>query len=151
MLKTHLHTLLVRPSSHFLVQFVRYGLVVCVAFPIDFGLLFVFTSKFHLYYILSATLSFTISMVVNFVLSIAWVFTERTKKALWKELGIFCAIGFVGLALTDGIIWLCTEQFQFHYLMSKLVAVCIVFFWSFLARRFMFQYQHPTLSSTDVT
>lgn len=130
--------LLVHPTAKGFIQFIRYGFVVAVAFPIDFGLLYVFTDTFHIYYVLSATLSFTISMIVNFFLSVLWVFTLRTKRALWKELVVFSIIGFVGLGLTDLLIWLLTSVVGVHYLVSKLVAVCIVFFWSFGARRYMF-------------
>ena len=147
MVKQHITKLFFDPSNHIFIQFVRYGLVVCVAFPIDFGLLYIFTSKLGMYYLLSATLSFAISMVVNFTLSIAWVFSSRTKKALWKEFSAFCVIGFVGLALTDLIVWLCTDRLDFHYLFSKLVAVSIVFFWSFFARRYLFQYQRQNHDS----
>jgi len=130
--------LLVHPTTKWFIQIVRYGFVVAVAFPIDFGLLYVFTDKLHIYYVLSATLSFTISMIANFLLSILWVFTLRTKRALWKELVVFSIIGFVGLSLTDVIIWLLTSVGGVYYLVSKLIAVCIVFFWSFGARRYMF-------------
>jgi putative flippase GtrA len=114
-------------------------MVVAIAFPIDIGLLYVFTDHLHMHYIISATLAFIISMVVNFFLSILWVFTNRTKRALWKELVIFSAIGFIGLGLTDLIIWLATSVFDVHYMISKLIAVSIVFFWSFGARRLTFK------------
>lgn len=127
------------PTSHKYIQLIRYGMVVAIAFPIDFGLLYVFTDFYHMHYLLSATLAFTISMVANFALSIAWVFSERMKRALWKEALAFGIIGFVGLGLTDLIIWLCTSVAGLYYMGSKLIAVSIVFFWSFGARRFMFQ------------
>lgn len=134
-----LKKVLLHPSSHILVQVFRYGIVVAVAFPIDFGLLYVFTEHFHINYLLSTILSFTISMLVNFALSIAWVFKARTKRALWKEITAFAIIGFVGLGLTALIVWLLTSVFGVYYLVSKLIAVCFVFFWSFGARRLMFE------------
>lgn len=129
----------IHPSSHILVQIFRYGIVVAVAFPIDFGLLYIFTEKLHIYYLLSVILSFTISMLANFAMSIAWVFKARTKRALWKEIVAFFIIGFVGLGLTTLIVWVLTSKLGVFYLVSKLVAVCFVFFWSFGARRLMFE------------
>jgi putative flippase GtrA len=134
-----LKKVLLHPSSHILVQLFRYGIVVAVAFPIDFGLLYLFTEKFHLYYLLSTILSFTISMIANFALSIAWVFKARTKRTLWKEIAAFFIIGFVGLAITAFIVWLLTSIVGWYYLVSKLIAVCFVFFWSFSARRLLFE------------
>lgn len=130
--------LLLNPTKNGFVQLIRYGMVVAIAFPIDFGLLYIFTDKFHMYYVLSATLAFIISMIVNFILSIFWVFKLRTKRALWKEAVVFSVIGFIGLGLTDLIVWLATDFGGFHYMVSKLIAVSVVFFWSFGARRYMF-------------
>lgn len=134
-----LKKILIHPSSHILVQLFRYGIVVAIAFPIDFGLLYVFTEHFHMHYLLSAVSAFTISMLVNFAISIKWVFKARTKRALWKEITAFAIIGFVGLGLTAFFVWLLTSVFGLYYMVSKLVAVCFVFFWSFGARRLMFE------------
>jgi putative flippase GtrA len=127
------------PTSHPIIQIFRYGLVVAIAFPIDIGLLYVFTDKLHIYYVLSAILSFSISMVANYALSVIWVFSQRTKRALWKEAVMFSFVGFVGLGLTALLIWFFTSVIGIHYIVSKLIAVAFVFFWSFGARRFMFQ------------
>jgi putative flippase GtrA len=137
--KSVLSKLFVKSSDHAFVQFLRYGLVACAAFVIDFGLLFVFASELHMHYLAATTLSFTISMFVNFLLCLKWVFTSRTGRSLWKEATLFFAIGFVGLGLTDLLVWGFTSMLGLHYLVSKLFTVMIVFFWSFGARRFVLQ------------
>lgn len=148
--------LLLNPTKNGYVQLIRYGMVVAIAFPVDFGLLYIFTDKFHMYYVLSAVLSFTISMIVNFILSIFWVFKLRTKRALWKEAIVFAVIGFIGMGLTALIVWVATDFGGFHYMASKLIAVSVVFFWSFGARRYMFNveswrfWKRKTISSTDL-
>ncbi|HVI69161.1 MAG TPA: bifunctional glycosyltransferase family 2/GtrA family protein [Magnetospirillaceae bacterium] len=121
------------------VQFLRYGLVAFAALLIDFGLLYLFASELHMHYLVAASLAYTISMLVNFLLCLKWVFTSRTERTRWKEAAMFFTIGFIGLGLTDVIIWGFTSLFGLHYLMSKLLTVGIVFFWSFGARRFIFQ------------
>lgn len=133
-----LKKLFILPSSNMFVQLVRYGFVVAIAFPIDFGLLYLFTEHFHIHYLLSTILAFTVSMLVNFYISIFWVFKNRAERPLWKEISAFFIIGFVGLGLTAFIVWFCTSVLGIHYMVSKLIAVCFVFFWSFGARRLMF-------------
>jgi putative flippase GtrA len=130
-----LRKLFVAQSDHVIIQFVRYGFVAGVAFIIDFGLLYVFTSHLHINYLLSSTMSFSISLVANYFLSVAWVFSRSAYKRS-VEVSAFIAIGLVGLALNEFIIWLCTSKFGIYYLVSKLIAVAIVFFWSFAARRY---------------
>jgi putative flippase GtrA len=131
--------LFVEPASHGAVQFVRYGLVAVVAFAVDFGLLFVFTEYFHMFYVLSATLSFAISVVANYFLSVSWAFGQRVQRQRTVEIGLFIAICVVALGLNDVFIWLFTSVFGIYYLFSKLITVAIVFFWSFGARRLVFQ------------
>ncbi|HEX8762457.1 MAG TPA: GtrA family protein [Candidatus Saccharimonadales bacterium] len=136
--RTFWYKLLVAPTSHGGVQFIRYGLVAGIAFIVDFGLLYVFTSHLHWFYLLSATSSFAISVVVNYLLSTAWVFAKRNKRQRTLEITIFIAICTVALGLNDMFMWLFTSVIGMHYLYSKLITVAIVFFWSFGARRIFF-------------
>lgn len=125
------------PGDHFLVQMVRYGVVAIIAFIIDFGLLYVFTTHLHIFYLLSATLSFSISLIANYYLSIAWVFTDTTGRAKHVQITLFVLIGVSGLALNTVVIGFCTSALGIYYLYSKLIATVIVFFWSFLSRRYL--------------
>lgn len=120
------------------VQFIRYGLVAGIAFVFDFGLLYVFASLLHWHYLLSATLAFAISVAVNYALSTLWVFTNRIERQRTHELALFLAICAVALGLNDLFMWVFTSIFDIFYLYSKLLTVSIVFFWSFGARRFVF-------------
>jgi putative flippase GtrA len=126
---------MVGTTSHMGIQFFRYGFVAVAAFIIDFGLLFVFTHFLHIYYLVSATMSFLISLILNYYLSTLWVFSHSSRKRS-TEVSIFLIINLVGLALNTLIIWASTSMFGIYYLYSKLIAVAIVFFWSFFARRY---------------
>jgi putative flippase GtrA len=131
-----LNKLFLQRTDHPAIQFLRYGFVAVMAFIVDFGLLYVFTYYCHIFYVVSATLSFSISLVLNYLLSVAWVFPRSSHKR-HVEMLFFAIIGFIGLGLNALIIWFCTEKIGVYYLYSKLIAVAIVFFWSFTARRFL--------------
>lgn len=133
-----LRELLLEPTSRGYVQFFRYGLVAIIAFGFDFGLLYLFTSVFQWFYLISATLAFTISVIVNYLLSTAWVFAQRTKRERSIELTLFIGICLIAVLLNDLFMWIFTSQMGIYYLTSKLMSVVIVFFWSFGARRFVF-------------
>ena len=138
-----LRKLFITKSSHLHIQVFRYGLVAIVVFIIDFGLLFAFTRYLGWYYLVSATLSFSISLVVNYVLSITWVFSKSSYKRS-AEITFFIAVGIAGLALNILIIWVCTAWLGLFYLVSKLIAVTIVFFWSFTTRRYFVFHNHKS-------
>ncbi len=134
----HFNTLFVHETNRGSIQFLRYGFVAGVAFVADFGLLYVFTSLLHFPYLVSTTLSFTLSAVVNYILSVAWVFTQRNKRQRSAEVTIFITICFIALLLNDFFMWLFTSKIGLFYLVSKLITVSIVFFWSYAARRMLF-------------
>lgn len=135
---SYLRILFVDPTKNIKIHFLRYGLVAVVAFSVDFGLLYVFTSLLHFYYLVSVILAFTISVGVNYLLSIAWVFSARDARKRSIEVTLFLLICLVALFLNLFLMWMFTSVFLFYYLLSKIISVIIVFFWSFGARRFIF-------------
>jgi putative flippase GtrA len=137
-IQTLYQKLFIEDTQNSKVQFIRYGFVAGVAFIFDFGLLFVFTSLMNMHYLLSATLSFAISVVVNYALSTKWVFTQRVERERAHEIALFVAICTVALGLNDLFMWIFTSGFGVYYIGSKVLTVVIVFFWSFGARRYFF-------------
>lgn len=130
--------LFVHQTSHGIVQLIRYGLVVAIAAPIDLGGYILLKEVFHVYYVLAATISFTVSLIANYLLSVAWVWTNHTGRQRHVDATIFAIIGVVGLGLTDLIVFAATDFGHLNYIVSKLIAFLFVFFWSFGARRFLF-------------
>ena len=54
----------------------------------------------------------------------------------WRSaIGGFLLIAVIGLGLNELIMYACSDLLGLHYLLSKIVATVIVFFWNFLARR----------------
>src|SRR5579862_1834270 len=100
--------LFVHQTSHSIIQFIRYGLVVAIAGPIDLGGYIVLKASFHIEYILAATISFTASLIVNYFLSVAWVWTNHTGRQRHLDATIFILIGIVGLGITDLVVYLLT-------------------------------------------
>jgi putative flippase GtrA len=119
------------------IQLFRYTLVGGLAFIVDFGLLFVFTDIFGIYYLISAALAFLSGLTTNYILSIVWVFNKRRLRNRSVEFGIFGLIGIVGLGFNELFIWFFTEQVHLHYLMSKIIATGFVYIWNFSVRKFM--------------
>lgn len=133
-IKYFTYRLFVRRSNHIVVQFMRYGIVLLVAAPLDLGG-FILLVYLGVDVILAATVAFLVSLAANYVLSITWAFNADPKKKHLFKLSTFLIIGLIGLALTDIIIWVCVHGLGVDKIHSKLVALCIVFFWNFLARR----------------
>lgn len=118
-----------------LIQLFRYGFVGGIAFLVDYGTLYMLTEFFGVHYLLSATIAFLLGLIVNYLLSISWVFNSRKTENRWTEFTVFAIIGIIGLGLNALIMYLCTDVFCIHYLISKLVSTVMVFFWNFFARK----------------
>lgn len=131
-------TLLKNDTDNIYIQFFRYLFVGGFAFLVDFSLLYVFSDICGIYYLISAMLSFIISLIVNYLISTYWVFNKNQMDNKLVEFGIFSLIGVVGLIFTEIILYLCTDVIGLYYLISKIIATAIVMFWNFLARRFLF-------------
>ena len=131
------HKLFYGSTDKLLVQFVRYFFVGGFAFVVDFGLLYILTEYAGLHYLLSATLSFIAGLLVNYIISCLWVFNGSKLMNRLVEFVFFAAIGVVGLALNDTLIWLFTDCIGTHYMFSKIVAAAMVYLWNFFARKYL--------------
>jgi putative flippase GtrA len=116
-------------------QFLRYAVVGGMAFAVDAGLLWTLTALAGFHYLLSAAISFTGGLVVNYLLSRFWVFNRRTLSSTTLEFTIFTLIGIVGLGLNQLLMWGLTEKLGLYYLLSKCFAAGCVLLWSFGARK----------------
>jgi putative flippase GtrA len=119
------------------IQLFRYIFGGGVAFAVDFISLFVLTNYLGIYYLISAAIAFTLGLLLNYILSVKWVFNRRTIENRTFEFGIFAFIGIVGLGLNEVFIWFFTQDLQIYYLISKILASIIILFWNFFARKFI--------------
>jgi len=124
-------------TNNTLIQLFRYTFVGGIAFLFDFGSLYFFTDWMYVHYLVSAALAFLIGITVNYLLSIAWVFQNRTMKSRSLEVAVFTIVGVIGLGLNELMIWAFTEIAMFHYLISKLFSTVSVYLWNFFARKFL--------------
>ncbi len=118
------------------IQLFRYLFVGSVSAILDISILFILTEYVNLYYLVSATLSFVIGGIVNYVLSKIWIFTKNKYQAS-KEILFFFIIGFIGLLFNGIVLWILTTTFNLWYILSKIIAIFIVFLWNFLARKYL--------------
>ncbi|MBR5176124.1 MAG: GtrA family protein [Bacteroidales bacterium] len=132
-----LKTLLKDKPDSLIGQLLRYAVVGGISFMVDYGSLWLLTEKAGLPYLWSAAIAFILGLICNYLLSTAWVFGESRIRNAWGEFLAFAIIGVIGLGLNELIMYGCTDGLGFHYMLSKIVSTGIVFFWNFLARRFL--------------
>ena len=123
--------------STLLGQLFRYGIVGGIAFVADYGSLWFFVEVCGIHYLVAAALAFVLGLAVNYILSTRFVFGQSRLRSAWAEFAGFLVIGLIGLALNEGVMYVCSEWLGLHYMVGKIISTVIVFFWNFLARRFL--------------
>jgi len=115
-------------------QILKFGVVGGGAFLIDYTVLYILTEFAGIYYLTSSVISFIVSLIFNYILSIYWVF-DVTKKQTLKDIVIFVVLSTIGLGINQVVMYLGSDILHIYYMLTKLVATAIVMVWNFVTRK----------------
>ncbi len=118
-------------------QILKFGVVGGIAFVIDYGILFLLAKVIGLNELISAAISFIISLTFNYFLSTKWVF--EAKKQTPKEVIIFVLLSVVGLGINEVLIYLGTKKLGIDVMIVKLFATAIVMVYNFITRKLIIE------------
>ncbi len=117
-------------------QLIKFGLVGGIAFLIDYGIMVFLTEVFKIPSLISAAISFTVSVIFNYIASVKWVFdVDKEKNSKTKELVVFILLSIVGLGINELIMWIMDKKFGIYYMISKIVATIVVMCYNFITRK----------------
>ena len=116
-------------------QIVKFGVVGVIAFVIDFGVMVFLTEVFGIDPVISATVSFIISVIFNYAASMRYVFSHREGMSRTREFIIFVVLSAIGLGINDLLIWAGTDLASFDYRLVKIFATAVVMVWNFVTRK----------------
>lgn len=116
-------------------QIMKFGVVGVIAFVIDFGVMVFLTEVFGLDPVISATVSFIISVIFNYAASMRYVFSHREGMSRTREFVIFVVLSAIGLGINDLLIWAGTDLASFDYRLVKIFATAVVMVWNFVTRK----------------
>jgi putative flippase GtrA len=102
---------------------------------VDTCSLWLLTDFFGLQYLVSGAIAFILGLSIVYSFSIMWVFERRNFTNTKAEYALFAGIGIMGLVLNEVSLWFLTSVIGFHYLISKIASVVLVFAWNFGARK----------------
>lgn len=127
---------LLRGRSRGLVgQALRYLIVGGLATVCDLTVFFVTLHGAHLHYLVANACAFVVGLLVNYGLSVRWVFAHRQVERKSIEFGAFAGVGVLGLGVSQLSLSVCVEGLGTGTTVAKLVAVALALVWNFGLRK----------------
>ena len=117
-----------------IIQLIKFGIVGVIATVIDLGVLVFLKEIIHIDVLIASTVSFSVSVTANYILSMLFVFKGNENSKI-KEFIIFVALSVGGLILNQLVMWLGTEVLNLYYLLVKLFAMFFVPIYNFVTRK----------------
>lgn len=133
--------------SKILQQFLKFGMVGVLCFFIDTGL-YTLCNFAGVPYLISGVIGFSVSVVVNYLLSMKYVFVRRDDLSRKKEFVIYLILSIIGLGLNELILYTCVDVIYRNWtwlrqvmpvraaeLLAKIGATGIVMVYNFVTRK----------------
>ncbi len=117
------------------LQFIKYFFASAIALFADMAVLFVLTEFCHIYYLISATISFLAGIAITYIFSKLYIFTKTSISSKTAEFTVFLVIGIIGLILNNIFLYIFTDVFDIHYMLSKCLVIAITYLWNYFARK----------------
>ena len=117
------------------MKIIRYFAVGGMSAIVDIGLFFLFTSILNIGWFQSAIGSFILAMIVNYTLSIKYVFKSGIRFQKHHEVLLVFLVSGTGLIINQLILWLLIENMSVNMLVSKVTATALLFAWNYGLRK----------------
>lgn len=126
-------------------QMIKFGFVGFLCFFIDYGIMVLLTEVAGIVYLVSSACSFTVSVIVNYILSVTFVFETDKEKSRIKEFIVFVFLSIIGLGINQLCMWFGVELLHISYLIVKIGATAVVMVYNFISRKLIIERKRPDI------
>ncbi|OGF51578.1 hypothetical protein A3G06_00250 [Candidatus Nomurabacteria bacterium RIFCSPLOWO2_12_FULL_46_14] len=116
-------------------EFFQFALVGILGTFVNLAFLYLLTEYAGIYYLISASLSFIISLTFNFILNKLWTFREMLKDKLMIKYGRFFAVALAAFGVNIFCLYVFTEFFDIYYVISQTLAIGVAFIINFIGNK----------------
>ena len=131
-----------------LAQIFKFAIVGGISFVVDFLVYTIMCNVLHIHYIIAGVAGFTVSVVVNYILSMKFVFVSKDDMKKDKEFVIFVVLSLIGMLLNSVLLYICIDGIYMHWMwlnqilpidwmniVAKVIATGIVMVYNFVSRK----------------
>lgn len=123
-------------NNRLIQQIMKFAVVGATAFLIDYGIMILLTEVFSIHYLISSAISFTVSVIYNYILSLYWVFDVNNDQSKTTNFIIFIVLSVIGLLINQLMMWLCVDITNLMpYFIAKIFATAVVMVYNFVSRK----------------
>ena len=115
-----------------ILKIFKFGVVGASGVVVDFGITWLLKEQLRLNKYVANTTGFVCAVLSNYFLNRVWTF-ESHDPSVAMQFSKFALAALIGLAINNGIIYLCTERYKVKFYAAKLLATGIVTIWNFWA------------------
>ena len=116
-------------------QFGKFAIVGLTSLAVDYALLMFLVEACEADLFFSTTVSFIVSVIINYVLSMKYVFDHREGMSRKREFTIFAILSAVGLGLNDLYMFVGVTMLNIGYQAMKLISPFLVTWYNFFSRK----------------
>ncbi|MFT5372706.1 MAG: putative flippase GtrA [Lysobacterales bacterium] len=116
------------------MKVIRYAAVGATAAILDFLIFAVFAKYLNYNYLLIGAIGFIIATMLNYFLSIRFVFESGVRFGFRKEFSLVFLVSAIALSVNQTALYVGIEILGWEMLFTKLCATASAFFWNFGAR-----------------
>ena len=135
--------------SNRLKEIIKFAFTGGVCFLIEYAALIELKEWLHLSALAAPPIAFLVSVVVNYLLCVKWVFSDAKEGSKKAQLG-FAITSVMGLFLNWAIMWALTALFGEDavllalfglelkvYMLNKIIATGLVMVWNYFTKRWL--------------
>ena len=133
-------------------QIMKFSVVGGISFFVDFAVYAVACNVIGIHYIIAGVLGFVISVIVNYLLSMKFVFQSKKDASKKNEFVLFVILSVIGLIINSLILFICIDLMYMNAtilqlyineenmnLLAKIIATAIVMIYNFVSRKLLLE------------
>lgn len=120
-------------------QIFKFGIVGVICTILDYAIMIVLKELFNVHYLIASGIGFSVSVVVNYVLSMKYVFQGKEGTDKRKEFISYIILSVIGLGLDQLTMGFMVEILGVWYVIAKAFSTGVAMVYNFISRKLLIE------------